>query len=109
MIFAWGESNIEHLSKHAVRREEAEYIVRHAKPPWPEQKGDDKLLVWGATRDARLLQVIFTLKSPDQIEFDELTIDEWAELGEDDRVVYVIHAMDMTIRMKKLYRKKLQP
>jgi uncharacterized DUF497 family protein len=55
MLFAWDEQNVDHISKHGVRPEEAEFVADNAEPPWPEQKGDDKLLVWGATESGRLL------------------------------------------------------
>ena len=85
---------------------EAEFVVETAAPPWPEQKGDDKLLVWGPTDAGRLLQVIFVMKPPDEIEFESLTIEEWAGLAEGDEIVCVIHAMDLTDRMKRRYRKR---
>jgi hypothetical protein len=46
------------------------------------------------------------LKAPEDIEFDSLTATEWADLDEGDRVIYVIHAMDLTPAMKRLYRKR---
>ncbi len=47
--FAWYDWNLAHIAKHGVDPEEAEYVVRHASSPWPEEKGDEKLLVWGVT------------------------------------------------------------
>ena len=88
-----------------MTRVEAEHVVRHARPPWPQQKGNDKLVVWGPTADGRLLQVIFVLKRPDEVEFESLAMDEWADLGDEDRLVYVIHAMDLTPAMKTRYRR----
>jgi len=87
---------------------EAEFVVENVEPPWPDQKGEDKLLVWGPTEAGRLLQVIFVLKVPEEIEFESLTIEEWADLGEDDKIVYVVHAVDLTPAMKRLYRKRLR-
>lgn len=106
MIFAWDEWNIDHIGRHQVTPLEAEFVIDGAAAPWPEQKGDDKLLVWGPTRMGRLLQVIFVLKGPDEIEFESLTIDEWADLTDEDRVVYVVHAMELTPAMKRLYRRR---
>lgn len=108
MLFAWDEWNIDHIDRHAIRPREAEYVIRHARNPWPEQKGHHKLVVWGPTAGGRLIQVIFALKHPDEVEFDALTIDEWAELGEDDRLIYVVHAMDLTPAMKRIYRRRLE-
>jgi hypothetical protein len=106
MLFAWDERNIEHIAKHAVVQFEAEFVIDNAEPPWPEEKGDGKLLVWGPTEVGRLLQVVFVFKTADEVDFDALTIDEWADLGEDDRIVYVVHAMDLTSAMKRNYRKR---
>jgi len=106
MIFAWDEWNIDHLSRHGVTPPEAEFVIEHCEAPWPQQKGEDKLVVWGATEVGRLLQVIFALKSPDEVEFESLTIDRWADLNENDRVVYVVHSMDLTPTMKNLYRRR---
>jgi hypothetical protein len=45
MIFAWDEKNCEHLAKHHVSPEEAEWVVAHAQPPFPSQIGDGKLVI----------------------------------------------------------------
>lgn len=84
---------IEHIARHGISPLEAEHVVRHAQAPWPEQKGDDKLRVWGANERGELLQVIFTLKRPDELDFDSLTAEQWADLDDDDEVIYVIHAI----------------
>ena len=83
---------------------EAEYVVERAHPPWPQQKGGEKLVVWGPTDTGRLLQVIFVLKRADEIEFDALTMDQWAQVDDDDRIVYVVHSMELTPAMKRRYR-----
>jgi hypothetical protein len=56
-------------------------VVRHARRPRPEEKGDDKLLVWGATEAGDLVQIIFVLKQPDELEFDALDIEQWRMSG----------------------------
>jgi hypothetical protein len=38
--------------------------------------------------------------------FESLTINEWAELREHDRIIYVVHAMELSPAMKQLYRKR---
>ena len=105
----WDEWNIDHIGRHAVTRLEAQEVVETVDEPWPEQKGEDKYVVWGPTSTGRLLQVIFVLKTPDEVEFESLTIDQWADLGEEDQLVYVIHAMELTPAMKKLYRRRRKP
>ena len=57
----------------------------------------------------RLLQVIFAVKRPDEVEFESLSIEQWADLDENDRIIYVVHAMDLTPKMKRLYRKRRRP
>ena len=88
---------------------ETEFVVESAEPPWPQQKGEGKLVVWGPTAAGRLLQVIFVLKPPDEVEFESLTVEQWSDLDEDDRIVYVIHAMELTAAMKRQYRKRRRP
>jgi uncharacterized DUF497 family protein len=106
VILAWDEWNIDHLSRHGVTPVEAEFVIEHIEAPWPERKGEDKLLVWGPTAVGRLLQVIFVLRTPDEVEFESLTIDQWADLNESDRIVYIVHAMELTPAMKRQYRKR---
>jgi uncharacterized DUF497 family protein len=106
VLFAWDDWNIEHLSLHAVSPRDAEFVVENAEAPYPQQKGDDKLLVWGPTQDGRLLQVIFALKTADEVSFDSLTIDQWAELNPGALIIYVVHAMDLTDQMKRIYRRR---
>ena len=50
--------------------------------------------------------MIFALKQPHEIEFDDLTPPMLAALWDDDAVfVLIIHAMPMTDEMKSQYRK----
>ena len=105
-LFAWDDWNVEHIARHGITPQEAEHVIRHAQAPWPEQKGEDKLQVWGATELGELVQVIFTLKRSDELPFESLTADQWAELDDHDEVIYVIHAMPMTESMKRKYRRR---
>ena len=57
--FRWITWNLEHIAKHGVLPEEAEAVIRGAKQPYPQQIGDDKLLVIRRGRGGRLLQVIY--------------------------------------------------
>ena len=50
MLFAREEDNVEHIAKHSVTPKEAEFVVRFASASWPEEKGEEKMLVWGLTR-----------------------------------------------------------
>jgi hypothetical protein len=56
----------------------------------------------------RQLQVIYVLKGPDEISYESLTVEDWmsVEAGEITVVVRIIHAMDLTPRMKRRRRKR---
>jgi uncharacterized DUF497 family protein len=86
MEFRWNNWNRDHLAEHGVDWDEAETVVRQAKPPFPQQIGEDKLLVMGKGRGGRFLQVIFVLDPED--------------------TVFVIHARPLTGREKKRYRRR---
>ena len=89
MDFRWNEWNVEHISKHGVRPDEAELVIRHAKRPFPRYHGDDKWLVWGRGQGERFLQVIYVL--------------------DDEDSVFVIHARPLTEKEKRSYRRRLKP
>ena len=86
MEFRWIEWNIEHLARHGIDPEEAEDVVNGASSPYPQRIAGHKLLVWGAGRGGRLLQVIFVID-----------VDETA---------FVIHARELTSREKSVLRRK---
>ena len=108
MIFSWDDVNRDHIARHGISPEEAEYVVRAAENPFPQSIEDDKLVVWGTTESGRHLQVIYVLKWPDEISYESVTVDEWiaVEAGEVVVVIRVIHAMDLTERMKRLLRRR---
>jgi uncharacterized DUF497 family protein len=108
LVSSWDDANREHVAKHAVSPEEAEYVVRHAANPFPQTIEDDKFVVWGATETGRHLQVIYVLKMPGEVSYESLSVGDWMaiEAGEFAEVVRVIHAMDLTERMKRSLRKR---
>jgi hypothetical protein len=55
MQFRWIDWNRDHIAEHGVEAEEAEMVVRSAKPPFPDQIGDDKLYVLGRGFGGRFL------------------------------------------------------
>ena len=65
MLFRWIDWNRDHIAEHGVDPEEAEMVIRNVKSPYPEQIGDDKLLVAGRGRGGRFLQVIYILDPAD--------------------------------------------
>jgi hypothetical protein len=104
--FYWGAWNLAHIDEHDVSRHEVEHVVRHAKPPFPREIGDDKHLVWGRTRDARPLQVIFVYRTEDEVDLQQLDVATLERLTEHTVVfVYVIHAMQLTPKLLRQYRR----
>ena len=87
-------------------RDDAEYVVRNAEPPFPEDIGEGKFRVWGRTRSGEYLQVVFAIKELEEIELEQLTLPMLAALWDDDGLfIVIIHAMRMTDEMKRRYRK----
>lgn len=76
MIFSWDDANREHIAKHGVIPKEAEEVVRDAQRPYPQQIEDDKLVVWGATAAGRYLQVIYALKTPDEVAYESVSFED---------------------------------
>jgi uncharacterized DUF497 family protein len=109
MIYQWNAWNLEHIGKHGVKPVEAEYVVDHARTPFPRGIGRDKQLVWGKTESGRYLQVIFVYLSDDHVDFSSLSPLERLrfESGEDE-VGLIIHARDMTADQKRQYRRLMR-
>ena len=84
--FRWNGWNLDKLDKHGVSPFDAEYVVNHAKPPFPEYRGDEKWRVWGQTITGDYLQVVYLLESSD--------------------VVFVIHARPLTDAEKRQLRRR---
>jgi hypothetical protein len=106
-VFSWDEWNRDHIARHDVEPEEAEYVVRRARPPFPREVGGGKFAVWGATATGRLLQVIFVFRSAEEVDFESVDVAELAELvaDPDALAVYVVHSMDLTPKMKQQLRR----
>jgi hypothetical protein len=65
-----------------------------------------KYIVSGQTSTGRYVRVIFVYRSDDEVEYESLDLEDVVELSEGHpTVVYVIHAMEMTDRMKQQYRR----
>lgn len=86
MQFRWIDWNRDHIAEHGVDEEEAEMVVRNAKPPFPEEIEDEKVIVKGRGIGGRFLQVIYLL--------------------DPDDTVFVIHARPLTEREKKQLRRR---
>ena len=108
MIFAWDAGNREHIARHGVTPTEATYVVENAASPFPQELGDGKRRVWGATAGRRWLQVIYVLKEQNEVAFESVAPLDWVMLEEmpDAKIARVIHAMDMTPDMKRQLRRR---
>ena len=86
--FRWNEANLEHIAKHNITAADAEYVVRHARKPYPEKRENFKFYVAGQTPDGTFIQVVFIIDPPPEI--------------------YVIHARPLNDREKRVYRRRIR-
>lgn len=86
MQFRWIDWNRDHVVEHGVDPEEAERVVRQARPPFPRKIEEDKWLVIGRGRGDRFLQVIYIL--------------------DPDETIFIIHARPSDDREKKRVRRR---
>jgi uncharacterized DUF497 family protein len=108
-MFLWSWRNVAHLETHEVRPVETVEVVARAKPPYPEELGDEKWGVRGTTTTGRFLQVIFVYVTIEEVEPDEyerLRLDERVELEAGKEGIRVIHARDFTDREKRRLRRR---
>ena len=84
--FRWNDWNIEHVAKHGVSPEQAEYLVLSARRPWPSYEGDGRWLVRGQDKNGRYLQVAYVI--------------------DPDATIYVIHARPLNDREKRRLRRR---
>jgi uncharacterized DUF497 family protein len=86
MEFRWHPWNIGKCEKHGVAPEDAEYVVRHARRPFPRLIDDDKSMVWGQSPAGLYLQVIYVI--------------------DPEGTVFVIHARPLDESEKRQLRRK---
>ena len=84
--FRWNDWNEDHIARHGVRSDEAEYVVEHPARGFPRSDGSRKYRAWGQTTTGRYLQVIYIFSPPG--------------------VVYVIHSRDLTEPEKHRLRRQ---
>jgi len=92
MFFLWDERNKTHIAEHGIEPEDAEYVVRRGKRPYPKQLSAIKWIVKGRTRTGRLIQVIYLIREDDEIDIEPLSFPERLALELNEKAVYVIHA-----------------
>jgi uncharacterized DUF497 family protein len=88
MEFRWNDWNLNHIAEHGIGDLEAEFVINRAKPPFPEERADEKYLVMGRTFDGHYIQVIYLI--------------------DPDGTAYVIHARPLTESEKRRYRRRLR-
>jgi len=103
--FIWQSKNAEHIAKHSVTPAEAEYIVAHARSPYPEYIGDLKYRVGGQTEHGRYLQVIYVF-GVDAEDIDWEDVDMTLVDMDDPDLFYVVHAMELPKRDRRQYRRR---
>jgi hypothetical protein len=109
VVFSWSLENVAHISSHQVKRGEAEYVVKHARAPYPEYVGKKKWKVRGQTRAGRYLQVIFTYLEDERVDVDSLDLQDLIAFSDGQaQVVYVIHAMELSEGLKRQTRRREQ-
>ncbi len=84
--FRWNAWNLDHVAKHGLTPDDAEFVVNRARPPYPESIEDEKWRVRGQTEDGTYVQVVYIF-SP-------------------ERVIYVIHARPLTESEKRALRRR---
>jgi uncharacterized DUF497 family protein len=65
--FKWIEWNIDHIARHGVEPEEAEWVVNHAHRPYPERTARDKYVVRGQTETGQYLEVVYVIEPDDRV------------------------------------------
>jgi len=95
MFFVWQDDNEEHIGVHGIETHEADYVVRHAKRPYAKRISPEKWLVKGRTRAGKLIQVIYVLRSPEEIDPNLLSPSDRIALEEGQQAVFVIHAREL--------------
>ena len=88
MEFRWNDWNVSHIGDHGVTLRQAEYVVRRTRAPFPQESADGRWLVMGPDENGLLLRVAYVVDA--------------------DGTIYVIHAMPLTEREKKRYRRRLR-
>jgi uncharacterized DUF497 family protein len=90
MEFVWNANNIDHIAKHGISPSQAEYLVVHARQPYPQMVGDDRRIVVGRLADGHYVQVVY--------------VPSRSVPG----AVYVMHARPLTDDEKRRFRRRIR-
>jgi uncharacterized DUF497 family protein len=86
--FRWNDWNVDHIGQHGMEPEDAEYVIAHTGPPYPESVGEGKRRVVGKTRDGVYVQIIYVL--------------------DEDDTAFVIHARPLNDIEKHRFRRRMR-
>jgi len=84
--FRWNTWNLEHIAEHGITWQDAEFVARHGRHPYPEAQGRGRFLVVGRTNDGTYIQVAYIFSPAD--------------------VIFVIHARALTEAEKRRFRRR---
>jgi uncharacterized DUF497 family protein len=84
-VCRWIDWNVRKVEGHGLTVEEVEYVVDHARRPYPQPMGNEKWLVVGPTRAGKPIQVIY--------------------LVDDDDTLFVIHSRPLTPKERRRHRR----
>ena len=103
-VFIWDDKNTAHIAEHGITVEDAQYVVDHARSPYPMPHGDAKFFVRGRTRSGDYIQVSYVWESDAQ-DIDSENID-LLDLADTADSIYVIHARPLEEDEKRAFRKQ---
>ncbi len=106
----WDKVSREHIAKHRVQAHEVEFVLSGLQPPFPQDIGNGKYLVQGQTDEGRFLQVIYVYRPVQTLDWTAMEWEDRLALAdvEENEVVYVVHARDLTEREKRALRRRIQ-
>jgi uncharacterized DUF497 family protein len=84
--FRWIAWNSDHIGRHEISTVDAEYVVNHARSPFPRRIDSERVLVQGQDSTGRYVQVIYIFSPAN--------------------VVFVIHARSLTEPEKRRLRRR---
>jgi uncharacterized DUF497 family protein len=107
VIFLWDDFNREHAQRHGVMREDAEFVVENAAPPFPKEISSDKHIVMGQRPGGPVIEVVFAYKVAAEIEFTSVDLIDIVDISQKNDIVavYIIHAMKLSGRRLKQYHR----
>ncbi|MGD0461277.1 MAG: hypothetical protein ABSB74_02195 [Tepidisphaeraceae bacterium] len=84
--FRWIDWNLGKVERHGLTASDVQYVVDHARQPYPKPIGNEKWLVIGPTSSGRVIQTIY--------------------LTDPDDVLFVIHARPLTPTERRRHRNR---